>query len=136
MHEKATRYFLWIMAAFYAAGALVHANNLLGAIGAPTPSSPLKWQVLDVLYLCLDLAVVYGAVRSRPWTLACLGAAAILQSLLYTVLRRWLLDVPEAVVPAAPAVAHLDGLVAFHALTLVAIAVLLAWGSAARRRGN
>ena len=48
----------WIVAAFYAFGALVHVMNILGLSGYSWLRAPLKWQVLDVTYLLLDILVV------------------------------------------------------------------------------
>ncbi|MFK7967540.1 MAG: hypothetical protein AB8C46_26565 [Burkholderiaceae bacterium] len=51
---------IWVIAAFYLYGAGVHVMNMLSLTGFEWQSAPLKWQVLDVVYLVIDLAVVVG----------------------------------------------------------------------------
>ena len=51
---------IWVVAAFYGYGALVHALNMLSLPGFDWRSAPLTWQALDVTYLLLDILVVVG----------------------------------------------------------------------------
>ena len=48
---------LWIVSAFYAYGALVHVLNIAGRSGFDWSRAPVKWQVLDVIYLVLKRPV-------------------------------------------------------------------------------
>lgn len=72
----------WIVAAFYAYGALVHILNIASLTGFAWSKAPLNWQVLDVVYLVLDVVVVVGLVRGW-WIGVCyadgedIGAAVI-----------------------------------------------------------
>jgi hypothetical protein len=85
----------WIVAAFYAYGALVHILNIASLTGFSWPEAPSKWQVLDIGYLLVDMVVVVGLVR-RSWIgIAAFFLAAISQIALYTVFRDWVLNVPE-----------------------------------------
>ena len=49
---------IWIVAWFYAYGALVHVMNMLSTTGLEWRSAPVEWQALDVLYLIIDVVVV------------------------------------------------------------------------------
>ena len=51
---------IWVVAAFYGYGALLHVLNMLSLPGFDWRSAPLKWQALDVTYLLLDILVVVG----------------------------------------------------------------------------
>lgn len=51
---------LWTVAIFYAFGATVHVMNIAGYSGFDWLRAPLKWQVLDVVYLALDILVAVG----------------------------------------------------------------------------
>ena len=112
---------LWVVALFYAYGAIVHVMNMLGLSGFSWLDAPLKWQALDVLYLALDVGVALGFItRWRP-AFAAFYTAAITQIILYTLLRDWILDVPPAFAVSAEQVAYLDALVVFHVITIVAV---------------
>ena len=65
MSARACKFILWAIAALYAYGALVHAMNMAGSSGFDWTSAPLKWQILDIAYLGLDLVVVAGFVLGR-----------------------------------------------------------------------
>jgi hypothetical protein len=61
MSPRVCKLVLWVIAAFYAYGALVHLMNMAGFSGFDWRTAPLKWQVLDIAYLgllyaaaCLD----------------------------------------------------------------------------------
>ena len=112
------------IAAAYAYGAYVHVANMAGLSGFDWPSAPLKWQVLDVVYLILDLAVVTGVVFARRFWIVAFGIAAISQIVLYTALRSWVLDVPAAFVVPPEGVNYLDGLVAFHLASLAVVGTI------------
>lgn len=113
------------IATAYAYGACVHVANMAGLTGFDWLSAPLKWQVLDIVYLALDLAVVAGVVLAKRFWIVAFGVAAISQIILYTALRSWVLDVPPAFAVPAESVSYLDGLVAFHIGSLAVIGVLV-----------
>ena len=112
---------LWIVALFYAYGAAVHVANMLSLTGFDWPRAPFKWQVLDVVYLLLDIAVVTGFALRKRFGLIAFFAAAISQILLYTLLRSWILDVPAEFAVAPEQVSYLNGLVAFHVITVALV---------------
>lgn len=109
------------LAAFYGYGAAVHVANVMGWMGFDWALAPLKWQVLDGLYLALDIAVIVGLLSGSAWALPALILAATSQILLYTAFRAWVLDVPADFAVAPSDVAYLDGLVIFHIACLVAL---------------
>ncbi len=119
------RAILWGLALFYAYGALVHILNMAGLTGFDWSKAPLKWQSLDVAYLILDVLVVVTLVTGRVVGGVLLAMAALSQIVLYTVLRDWIIDVPDAFRPDSDQLAYLDLLVAFHMASLVAL--ILAW---------
>ncbi|MEM7570320.1 MAG: hypothetical protein AAF337_11035 [Pseudomonadota bacterium] len=119
------RFVFWTVAAFYAYGATVHVLNMLSLTGFDWFDAPLKWQVLDVVYLILDVTVVIGLVRRMRIGVLAFFSAALSQIVLYTALRDWVLDVPDAFRPGAEQVAYLDTLVIFHIVTCVAMSVAI-----------
>lgn len=121
----------WIVAAFYAFGAAVHVMNMLGMSGYHWAEAPFKWQALDVVYLILDVIVAIGLVLAWRIGLVAFFAAAISQIVLYTLLRSWILDVPEAFARSQEEIGSLNGLVAFHAVTIILIIVAIWIGNTA-----
>ncbi len=115
----------WIVAAFYAFGALVHVMNILGLSGYSWLRAPLKWQVLDVTYLLLDILVVVGLIFAWRIGLTAFFIAAVSQIFLYTVLRSWITDVPDEFARPPEEVSYLSGLVIFHIVTIALIVVAL-----------
>ncbi|MEM8870938.1 MAG: hypothetical protein AAGE38_11090 [Pseudomonadota bacterium] len=94
---------------------------MLGLTGFDWVLAPVKWQVLDGLYLVLDIVVVVGLLARRVWAVPALVLAATSQILLYTVFRAWVLDVPAEFAVAPSDVAYLNGLVVFHTACLAAL---------------
>ena len=119
--QLTARAILWIVALFYAYGALVHVMNILGMTGFDWLRAPAKWQVLDVVYLILDVVVATGFFLQWKISYVCFYVAALTQIVLYTVLRSWILDVPEEFAVAPEQAAYLDTFVVFHAVTLVLV---------------
>lgn len=132
--ERVLRYASYGVAVAYAYGACVHLANMAGLSGFDWLAAPLKWQVLDVVYLALDLAVVAGVVLGRRFWIVVFGVAATSQIILYTALRSWVLDVPAAFAVSPESASYLDGLVAFHLVTLTAVGAVLLLERQARRR--
>ena len=119
------RLIFWIIAAFYAYGALIHVLNMLSLTGFDWGEAPVKWQALDVVYLILDVTVVVGLLRGARIGVWAFYAAAFSQIALYNVFRDWVLDVPDAFRRSAEEIAYLDGLVIFHLVTCVAMSAAL-----------
>lgn len=115
-----------IIGLFYTYGAAVHVMNMLSMSGFNWLSAPLKWQALDVVYLILDAAVVLGLLFAFRIGLVAFFAAAMSQILLYTVFRKWIIDVPAEFQRSPEEVAYLDGLVAFHVVTIL-LMILALW---------
>ena len=120
---------LWCVAAFYLYGAAVHVGNMASLTGFVWPEAPLKWQALDVIYLALDLCVAVGLALKWRASIAAFYIAALSQIILYTIGRDWVLDVPNAYRPAPDDLNYLDGLVAFHIVTIVVVSIALVGGS-------
>ncbi len=117
---------LWVVAAFYAYGAVVHVLNMAGFSGFDWVRAPLKWQVLDVVYLILDITVVIGLVLGWRAGYFAFFAAAVSQIVLYTLFRSWIIDVPEELARPPEEVRYLDTLVIFHVVT-IALVCLAIW---------
>ena len=115
----------WAIAAFYAYGALVHVLNILGLTGFDWAEAPLKWQVLDIAYLALDVAVVAGLPAGLLFGYVACFMAAASQILLYTVFRQWVLDVPDSFARSPAEIAYLDYLVVFHIVTILALCLAI-----------
>lgn len=120
---------LWVVTCFYLYGAAVHVANISSAMGFEWLDAPRKWQILDVVYLILDLIVIAGL-----WTLASVSVlafyvASVSQVVLYTAGRSWIMNVPEEVQTSAAVSAYLDLLIAFHVIAMVLVtAAILALG--------
>ena len=115
----------WFIALCYLNGAAVHTANILGYSGYDWIDAPLKWQVLDLFYLFLNLTVVIGLLMGWRAGLIAFFAAASTQAVFYTVFRDWILDVPGQFLNADPDTS-LNGLLAFHGVT-VAFVLLALW---------
>lgn len=116
---------LWCVAGFYAYGAVVHVMNMVGLSGFDWSRAPLKWQVLDVVYLILDVVVAVGLVLGWRAGYVAFFAAALSQIVLYTVLRDWIIDVPEEFARSPEEVAYLNGLVWFHVVTIALVGIAI-----------
>ena len=125
MAKLISKIIIWIVAAFYFYGALVHVANILGLTGFNWLEAPLKWQALDVVYLLLDVIVVTGFLRQWLVGYVAFYVASTSQIILYTALRDWIIDVPQAFARSSEEIAYLDHLVVFHAVTLVLVSVAL-----------
>ena len=123
MLSLAPKIILWIVALFYAYGALVHVLNMASLTGFAWPDAPLKWQALDIFYLVIDIVVVVGLLRRRTYGFVAFYIAAISQILLYTLFQDWIVDVPAEFALSSEQVAYLDSLVVFHAVTVVLVGI-------------
>ena len=126
--QKLNTTVLVLVTVSYAYGALMHVLNMLGLAWFDWLAAPLKWQILDAVYLALDLLVCVGLFRRfRPSVYAFYGAA-LTQIGLYTVLRSWMTDVPEAFALSSEQVSDLSFLVVFHAICLLLVSAALVAG--------
>ncbi len=98
-----------------------HILNIASLTGFAWSEAPLKWQVLDVVYLLLDVVVGVGLLRGAWIGVVAFYLAALSQIALYTVFRHWVLNVPEAFQRSAEDLAYLDWLVVFHVVTCLAM---------------
>ena len=116
---------IWTVALFYAYGAVVHVMNMLSLTGFDWRTAPAKWQVLDVVYLAIDVVVVAGLLLSWKAGYIAFYLAALSQIVLYTVLRGWITDVPAEFAVSDEQQSYLTGLVVFHCVTLLLITFAL-----------
>lgn len=116
---------IWIIALFYLYGAAVHVFNILGLSGFDWRSAPLKWQILDIVYLVIDLLVVVGLILSWRTGFVAFYLAAFSQIILYTVFRDWIVDVPAEFAVSEEQKGYLTSLVIFHCVTVVLITLAL-----------
>lgn len=121
------RVFFVLIALVYALGAMAHGFNMAGASGYDWSAAPLKWRVLDVVYLILDVGVAAGLIARKRWAVWLWVLTAMSQIVLYTAFRPWVLDVPPAFAASEGEVLFLKGLVAFHAASLLVFAALFVW---------
>ena len=116
---------IWIVALFYAYGAVVHVLNMLSLSGFDWQSAPVKWQALDIMYLVLDVIVVAGLLLSWKAGYAAFYLAAVSPIILYTAFRGWITDVPPEFAVTDEQRSYLTGLVVFHCVTIVLVTVAL-----------
>ena len=112
---------IWIIALFYLYGAAVHVFNILGLSGFDWRAAPLKWQLLDIVYLVIDLLVVVGLILGWKLGFVAFYVAAVSQIILYTVFREWIVDVPPEFAPSEEQRGYLTTLVLFHCVTIVLV---------------
>ena len=91
MSARIGKVIIWIIALFYAYGAVVHVMNMLSLTGFDWLNAPMKWQVLDIVYLFLDIVVAIGFFAGWKISYVAFYLAAISQIILYTLLRACLL---------------------------------------------
>jgi hypothetical protein len=120
---------IWMIAAFYLYGAAVHLFNILRLSGFDWRAAPMKWQVLDVAYLALDIVVVADLILSWRAGFVAFYAAATSQIVLYTLFRDWIMDVPVEFAVSEEQQSPLSGLVIFHCVTVILLSVAL-WSRA------
>ncbi|MEL7343293.1 MAG: hypothetical protein AAFN59_00350 [Pseudomonadota bacterium] len=123
--QLVARLIVFVIAAFYAYGALVHVLNMLSLTGFDWGEAPAKWQALDVMYLILEVAVVIGLLLRSQIGICAFYVAALSHIALYTALRDWVLDVPDAFHRSTDEIAYLDHLVIFHLVTCVAMSAAI-----------
>ncbi len=116
---------IWLVALFYAYGAMVHVMNILSLTGFDWLNAPRKWQILDFVYLFLDLVVVIGFFMRWKVSYFAFYIAAISQIILYTLFRAWIIDVPDQFAISPDQESYLTVLVVFHVVTLVLVSVAL-----------
>ena len=114
-----------IVALFYMYGALVHIMNMLGLSGFDWLNAPLKWQVLDVVYLILDLLVAVGFFARWMVSYFIFYIAAVSQIVLYTVFKDWITDVPQAFTVSQEQESYLTTLVVFHIVTILLVSLAI-----------
>ncbi|MCU7843129.1 MAG: hypothetical protein KZQ93_04740 [Candidatus Thiodiazotropha sp. (ex Monitilora ramsayi)] len=116
---------LWIVALFYAYGALVHIMNMFSLTGINWTEAPLKWQALDIFYLIMDLIVAVGFILAWKVSYIVFYIAATSQIVLYTVFRDWIIEVPKQFEVSTEQISYLDTLVMFHVVTLICVSIVL-----------
>ena len=116
---------IWTVALFYLYGAAVHVSNILGFSGFDWRAAPLKWQVLDVFYLAIDLLVVVGLSLGWKAGFGAFYLAAISQIILYTIFRGWITDVPPEFSVTDEQRGYLTSLVIFHCVTIALVSSAL-----------
>ncbi|MEM9897916.1 MAG: hypothetical protein AAF742_00900 [Pseudomonadota bacterium] len=122
MRDSHIRFFEYgsriILGLAYGYGAGVHIANMAGVRGFDWLHAPLKWQALDVIYLIIDVAAVLALIFRPRIGFGIVITAALSQIVLYTVFREWIIDVPDAFRLEPSEIKYLDGLVAFHLVSL------------------
>ena len=116
------RLLVYIIAFTYGYGGLVHIANMAGLSGYSWVDAPLKWQILDVVYLSLDAVVFVGLLRSWRVATAAFFVASSSQIFLYTVGAHWIMTVPAEFLPIPGHEMSLNFLVGYH---LVALAMMV-----------
>jgi len=123
------RVILWVIAAFYAFGAYDHVASIAGNHGYAWSEAPLKWQMLDIAYLALDIVVVVGFLLRWRIGVIAFFVVAVSQIVLYTALRTWIIDVPVKFARAPEQIGYLNMVVIFHIVSIVLVLVALRLGA-------
>ncbi len=114
-----------IVALFYAYRALIHAMNILGLSGFEWTKAPLKWHILDVVYLVLDELVAIGLLLKWKISYFAFYIAAKSQIVLYTQFKEWNIEVPNEFAASPEQTSYLDSLVICHIITLTLVTAAL-----------
>jgi len=128
MGEWVLRLILWVVAAFYAYDAYGHVASIAGMHGFTWAEAPLKWQLIDIVYLALDIVVVAGLLLR--WFVGTIAffAASVSQVVLYTLFRSWIVDVPVKFTPTPDHIGYLNMLVGIHVAAILLVLVALRMG--------
>lgn len=121
----AARIILWVIAFLYAYFAFVRVLNITSMGGFDWRAMSLSGQLLDVFYLAVNAAVVYGFVLVRPIGFIAFFVAAISQIAIYIAARPEIAGTPEAIEEATRQSAYLDKLIVFQSVTIVLVLVAL-----------
>ena len=116
---------IWLVALFYVYGASVHMMNIFSLTGYEWFNAPIKWQILDIVYLSLDLVVAIGFVAQWKISVVAFYLASISQIALYTLFHSWILDVAQDFAVSTEQVSSLNALVLFHIVTLILVTIAL-----------
>ncbi|MEP0322809.1 hypothetical protein [Bauldia litoralis] len=116
------RIILWLVAVCYGIFAFGRVLNMLGMGGFDWATAPLEWQVIDVFYLAINVAVVFGFVLLRPIGFMAFFLAVVTQFALF-----WAVSPGEGVdgAPIRGASVFLSYFVPFHIITVVLVVVAL-----------
>ena len=125
-----------LIALTYGYGGLVHIANIAGLSGYAWVDAPLKWQLLDVVYLSLDTVVFVGLLRSWRIATAAFFVASCSQIVLYTVGAQWIMAVPAEFLPTPGHEMSLSFLVGYHLVVLAMMVISLKLQSLATRDGR
>ena len=99
----------------------MHGVNVLGLGGFEWADAPTKWQVLDIAYRILDVIVLLGFFERAKVFIVAFYIAALSQIVLYTALRPWVVDVPEAFQFTPQQNQYLTTVGVFHGVTIVLV---------------
>ena len=116
---------MWTVALFYTYGAFVHVMNMLSLTGFEWSRAPVKWQILDIVYLILDLVVAIGFIVSWRVSYIAFYIASVSQIVLYTLFRSWVIDVPKEFAVSPEQESYLTVLVVFHIVTIILVTAAL-----------
>ena len=107
-----------VVGAVYGLGGIVHVANILGFGERKWSDAPLSWKIGDIVWGALDVIAVVGIIMRAPLGLVALAAAAVSQIFVYGLF-------PGAFAMNDKHRSALRGMVAFHAVVLVILAVLV-----------
>ena len=75
--------YLRTLAIIYAWGLLIHLGNFLGYGDTTWIQMPSSWKTGNIYLVILDVAVVIGLWKRRPWGVACFVLSAVSRLIVY-----------------------------------------------------
>lgn len=122
------RLIFWLVALLFAYDAYGHIASIAGLHGYTWADSPVKWRLIDVFYLTLDIIAVVGLLLRWMVGVIAFFVSSVSQLLLFTILRPWIVDVPENFAGLANGIGYLNLMVGVHLAAIVLILIAIRMG--------
>lgn len=126
------RLILWVVALLFAYDAYGHVASIAGMHGYAWADAPVKWRLIDVFYLTLDIIAVVGLLLRWAVGVIAFFVSAVSQVLLFTILRPWIIDVPENFAGISDRIGYLNLMVGLYLAAIVLILIALRAGAMKR----
>jgi len=126
------RLIFWLVALLFAYDAYGHIASIAGMHGYTWADAPVKWRLIDVFYLTLDIIAVVGLLLRWVVGVIAFFVSSVSQVLVFTVLRPWFIDVPENFAGLADGLGYLNLMVGLYVVAIVLILVALRMGAMKR----
>jgi hypothetical protein len=133
MAKPLSRAIIWAVVALFAYDAYGHIASIAGMHGYSWLEAPVKWRLMDVFFLTLDIIAITGLILRWSIGLVAGFVSATCQLLLFTVFRSWVVDVPVNFAEANDRSAYLDLMVGLYLAAIASMLFVFRAGGLKRR---